>query len=221
MRSSKLQMISILAPLAVLLCVGAMGYWIAGGAKAKAILFREDTLQTLTYCAELNSYQAEGYARVLLQIETDDPQRRAAYHAEAHAYREKIDEVLKNYQAMISPVEPEERAVLDNFVDKREKYRAVARQVLALANGGKLDEARKLTDASLVDAYRAYTKAGDDFFDYEVATGYQRSIDIERACLKSQILTGCICVVIFLAGLVTPFILIRLGPFGHSREMPS
>ncbi len=221
MRSSKLQTISILAPLVVLLCVGAMGYWIAGGAKAKAILFREDTLQTLTYCAELNSYQAEGYARVLLQIETDDPQQRAAYHEEAHAYREKIDVVLKSYEKMISPIEPEERRAFDKFVAMREKYRAIARQVISLANDGKNDEARKLTEASLVDAYRDYTKAGDDFFNYEVATGYQRSIDIERACIKSQILTGCICVVIFLAGLVTPFILIRLGPLSHSPEMPS
>ena len=210
-----------LAPLAALLCVGAMGYWIAGGAKAKAVLFREDTLQTLTYCAELNSYQAEGYARVLLQVETDDPTRRALYHSEAHEYREKLEAVLKSYQTMISPIEPEERAAFDNFVQKREKYRAIARQVIGFINDGKKDDARKLIEPDLVDAYRDYTKAGDDFFAYEVATGYQRSVDIEHACIKSQILTGCTCVIIFLAGILTPFLLIRLGTFGHSTEMPA
>src|ERR1700674_647057 len=109
MRVSKLQIISVLMPLAALLCVGALGYWIASGAKQKAILFRQETLRTLDYSADLNSYQAEGIGRLMLQIETDDPQRRDAYHAEGVAYREKIDQILKSYGATISPDQVEAR----------------------------------------------------------------------------------------------------------------
>jgi hypothetical protein len=114
------QAIWVLTPLAVLLCVGTLGYWIARGAKQKAILFRQETLRALDYSADLNSYQAEGFGRLMLQIETDDPQRREAYHAEGVAYRDKIDQILKSYGATISPDQVEARRAFDSFVQTRE-----------------------------------------------------------------------------------------------------
>jgi hypothetical protein len=86
---------------------------------------------------------------------------------------------------------------------------------------GQKAEARKLTDSTLADAYQNYTKAGDVLFDFEIATGDQRSRDIERACTKAQLFTACICVAIFLAGILTPLVLIRLGPAGYSAELRS
>ncbi len=221
MRIRKLQLISVLAPLAALLCVGALGYWIASGAKQKAILFRQETLQALDYSADLNSYQAEGFGRLMLQIETDDPVRREAYHTEGVAFRDKIDQILKTYGTTISPDQAEARRAFDNFVQTREQYRQIGRRILDLVNSGQKDEARKLTDSALIDAYKNYTKAGDVLFDYEIAAGDQRSRDIEWACTKAQLLTACFCVVIFLAGILTPFILIRLGPAGLSEEHPN
>jgi hypothetical protein len=177
-----------------------VGYSIASGAKRQAVLLREDTLRKLTYSAELNSYQAEGYARGLLATETDDPQRREAYRAEGREYRDKIDAILKDYEASISPDQPKVRREFDNFVAQRQEYHKVSKQVFALLEAGQKEEARKLADTALVAAYRRYTDAGDTLFNHDIAAGNERAREVEAACTKAQLLTAIICIAAFLVG---------------------
>src|ERR1019366_4723027 len=80
-----------------LLCAGAVGYFVAGGAKKKAMLFRDDALPKLAYTARLNSYQAESYAQLLRMIDANDPQERQIYDANTLRYREQIDAILAAY----------------------------------------------------------------------------------------------------------------------------
>jgi hypothetical protein len=186
--------------LVFLLGVGTVGYSIANGARRQAILLREDTLRKLTYSAELNSYQAEGYTRGLLAIEADDPQRREDYRAEGRKYRDKIDAILKDYEASISPDQPKVRREFDSFVARRQEYHDVGKQVFALLEAGQKEDARKLADTALVAAYRQYTDAGDVLFDQDVAAGNERAREVEAACTKAQLLTAVICIVAFLVG---------------------
>ena len=191
---------SFLFLLVFLVGVGAVGYSIANGAKRQAILLREDTLRKLTYSAELNSYQAEGYARGLLAIEADDPQRREAYRAEGRKYREQIDVILKDYEASMSPDQVKVRREFDNFVARRREYQEAGKRVFALLEAGQKEEARKLADTALLAAYRQYTDAGDTLFNQDIAAGNERAREVEAACTKAQYLTAAICIAAFLVG---------------------
>ena len=200
-------MIWSVALLTCLLVAGGFGYWLSSGARKQAILFREDTLRNLTYSARLNSDQAEAYAQLLRMIASDDPDHRAELDAEVLRYRAQIDEILRNYSTAIHAREPEAQRLFQDFVAKRKATREVTQRIRHLLSTGEIRAARKLGDDELPAAYRAYSLAGDKLYDYEVSVGTQRAHDIERASINTQILTACICIVLFLAGLFSPLVL--------------
>jgi hypothetical protein len=203
----------------LLLIVGGVGYWIAGGARREATRFREDTLRKLQYSAQLNAYQAESYARALRVIECNDPARQQSYWMERNEFRMKIDAVLKDYDRAIPPVAIEERQAFSSFLETRKQYRETLSRLVELATNGQVAVARKLIDTDLAPAYQNYTIAGDVLFNYEILAGNQRALDLDRECTKAQFLTAFICVGIFLAGFLTLFVVFLFTRAGKPVEL--
>lgn len=190
----------------LLLFVGVLGYWTAGGARRQAAQFREDTLRKLQYSSRLNAYQAESYARALRLIESDSPELQQTYWEQGHAYRVKVDEILKEYDLAIPAGAAEERQAFNNFVESRKQYRAVTSRLVEMATNGQAVAAQKLIDSEMVPAYQNYTMAGDVLYNYEILAGNQRALELDRACTKAQFLTAFICIGVFLAGFLTLFV---------------
>jgi hypothetical protein len=206
MNTGKMQLGPTVLLSVLLLIVGSLGYWVAGGARQEAARFREDTLRKLQYSSRLNAYQAEAYARALRVIETEDPARQQAYWGERVEYRVKIDSILKEYEQAIPSDSIEERRAFNNFVETRKQYRTVSTRLVELATNGQAAVARKLVDSDLAPAYQNYTMAGDVLYDYEILAGNQRALELDRACTKAQFLTAFICIGVFLAGFLTLFV---------------
>jgi hypothetical protein len=205
--------------LALLVATGGVGYWAASGARRQAMLFRVDTLRKLGYSAELNAYQAEAYARGLRSIETEDPQKRETYRAEGHEFRTKIDTILNEYDRAIPADEVQERRAFDEFVETRKQYRAVWTQISGLLSNGQVEVARQLADTDLIPAYERYTAAGDVLYQHEIAAGDRHARDIERRCSQAQFLTAFICVGVFVAGILTQFIVFLFTRPSRPTEM--
>jgi hypothetical protein len=206
MQLSKFQIGPASVLVVILFAVGGLGYWTASGAKRQAAQFRENTLRKLGYSAELNSFQAEGYARFLWAVATDDPQKRVAYQAEGQEFRTKIDNILRRYDEAIPLDQVKERRVFNNFVETRKRYREVVTQIMKLLEAGQVAEARRLVDPLLMTAYRDYMTAGDALYDYGIATGERQAENLERVCAKARFITASICIGVFLAGLLMQFI---------------
>jgi hypothetical protein len=219
MNLDKLRMGPMLVLSILLLMVGGLGYWVASGARRQAKLFREDTLGKLQFSAQLNAYQAEGYALALRVIDSDDPQLQQKYWAEGYAYRTKIDGILKEFDGQIAPGQVQERRAFDDFVATRQQYRAVHSHVVDLATNGQATVARQLVDTDLVPAYQKYTQAGDVLYSYEITVGDQRARELDRACSRAQFLTAVICVGVFLGGIMTLFVVFLLTGASQPAEL--
>jgi hypothetical protein len=217
MNKRRLVVASVLLLLVPVLCVSVLGYWVVSRVKQEARLFREDTLRKLAFSAELNSYQAESYARLLMMAEAVSPEKREAYHVEGMHYRDKIDQVLKDYAAIITPDQVETRRDFDAFVEQRKQFREVGHRVRLLIEANQAEAARELIDLELVAAYRRYTTAGDLLFEHDLADGEQRARQIESVCATTQFFTVCICVGAFFVGVMTPVVLVLIEG-SNSRE---
>ena len=198
--------------LSLLVGVCGTGYWAVYRVEKQAALFGDDTLRKITYSALLNAFQAEGYARNLLVLESDDPQQAIVSRQEGRAYREKTDLLLVQYEQTITPDQVATRAAYDQFIATRDAYRAVQLQIRNLLDQNQLPVARALIEAALAPAYQRYALAGDRLLAQDVLMGQQHARDIESVSGKAKILTLAICVVVFIGGFLTPVIYRIINP---------
>jgi hypothetical protein len=61
--------------------------------------------------------------------------------------------------------------------------------------------------------------AGDVLYQHEIAAGDRHARDIERRCSQAQFLTAFICVGVFVAGILTQFIVFLFTRPSRPTEM--
>ncbi len=198
--------VAVLAALGAMFCVGALGYWVVGFIERQSMLFQLDTLQKLTYCAQINSNQAEGYSRTLLTVQSLDPAKAIQYRAEAKSYEEKNNAALEHYRDSISEDQRDSLRLLDELMGMRERYHQARDHVFSLVEHGQRDEALRYADSTMWPAYHAYTDQGDKLFTHDVTVGKQRAEDMRRIALRFKFVSATLCILLFLFGLAAPFL---------------
>lgn len=212
---NRVRVIFILFLLAAMTLFGAIGYWTVGRVKEEAQQFSDLALRTLARAGEINSYQAEGYARTLQLLDARSGEERAALHDDVNLFSQRMERVLAEYSASLQTEEARRR--FDVFAAKRKHYREIRNQVVALADAGKQEEAMTLARTKLVDAYREYTTAGDVLFDEDVAAAATHAARIRQVCTISQVVAAVVASLGFAGGISLPFLLVWLGD-GFKRE---
>src|SRR5436309_89 len=98
----RIRIVLIATLLTVVFVFGTLGYWVVGRVKNEAQVFSHVTLERLTRIGEINSYQAEGYVRVLLFLNAKTPEKKAALRTAAEEFRHKNDALLRDYEATLT-----------------------------------------------------------------------------------------------------------------------
>ena len=203
-----------LKPLAIavvaLFLIGWIGFSIVSRLKSDAARIVDDTLPGLVYAGQINSELSENFARTLLVINSDSPERRDLYLKRIDEGSQRVNASMQGYQRSI--FEEEDRQLFNRLVAVREKYREVRRQVFELVTAGKREDALRLFETGLLPAYAAQKEAGDALFDYNVKQGQVRGTRIEIGCRHTQWVVAAICVAVFVSGFFAPFFAIRLPP---------
>jgi hypothetical protein len=205
---TKRTLVAVLGTLAAMFCVGALGYWVIGQMEQQAILFEADTLQKLTYCAQINSNQAEGYARTLLALQTDDPEKRNRYLAESKEFEHKNDASIEMYRDSLTDSQSDSLRILDALVVLRERYQESHDRIFSLLARNQPEAALKLANSTLWPAYQVYTEKGDVLLAHDVAIGRERAQEMRQLAMKVKFVSATLCILVFLIGLVTPFLFI-------------
>lgn len=192
--------------LIMLALFGCLGFWAVSGAKKETQLFTRIAVQTLARAGEINSYQAEGYARTLQLLNADTPEERSAWHAAIDEYRLKTEDALNDYTAAIST--DESRRNLEDLTEKRRRYHQIRQQVMELSDQGKKGQALDLVRTSLWPAYEQYTQAGDVLFASDIAAAQTHADHVRSVCTISQVLAACVGALGFIGGIALPFFMV-------------
>jgi hypothetical protein len=170
----------------------------------------DDTLPGLVYAGQINSELSENFVRTLLVINSDSPEERDRYLTKISEGSARVNESMDSYRQSI--FEKEDSETFARLLTLREKYRAIRQRVFDLVGEGRRKEGWQLFESELRPAYAAQKEVGEALFDYNVKQGQSRGRRIETGCQRTQWVVAIICMVIFLGGVFTPFVAIRLPP---------
>ncbi len=212
---NRVRAVFVLFLLVAMALFGAVGFWTVGRIKEEAQQFSDTAVRTLARAGEINSYQAEGYARTLQLLSARTSEERTAIHADISLFSQRMDRVLTEYSASVSGDDARRR--YEGFAEKRKRYREIRNQVIALSDQGREDDAMALARGDLAAAYREYTNAGDVLFEEDVAAAVTHATRIREVCMISQIVAAVVASLGFAGGISLPFLLVWLGD-GFKRE---
>jgi chemoreceptor-like protein with four helix bundle sensory module len=201
--------------LVILFIFGSLSFWVVGRVKDEAQLFSQVALQRLARAGEINTYQAEGYARTLLLLTTESPRERSALRAAIEEFHHRNDGVIDEYAMALSTADSRQR--LKELTEKRARYLQIRQQVLALSDQGKSDQALQLARTSLGLAYEQYTAAGDLLLNDDIAAARSHADRIRKVCTVTQYVAAFITVVGFLGGVLAPF-LVMLFSSAYAKD---
>jgi hypothetical protein len=193
----------------VLLAVGGTGFFMVWRLKNDAASIVDDTLPRLVYAGQLNSELSENFALTLQVMNSNSPEEQYQYLKKISEGRARVGQGMDRYRRA-SRFEGEDRELFNRLVTLREKYRAIRQQVFDLVKEGRRKEGLQLFESELRPVYTAQKVTTQTLFDYNVKQGQSRGERIETGCRWTEWVVAIICVVIFLGGVFTPFVAIRL-----------
>ena len=188
---------------------GSLSFLAVGRVKQRTEQFTQITIRKLTWAGQINSYQAEGYARTLLLLGADSSEDRSSLRAAIEDFREKTGAVLSQYEAQLTTDESRRR--YQDLTEKRNQYQKIRNQIIALNDQDKKNESVQLARTLLWPAYQQYTLAGDVLFDYDISAAAASANDVLKLCTITQFMAAFISIVGFFGGIAVPFVLMWLS----------
>ena len=153
-----------------------------------------DNLPGLYAACEIEALTTSNYARTWQILHMDDKEARAKLTAEMAITSEAQTEVMKEYEKTI--FEPQDRALFDAINIPRKAYTDTRKQVLALAEAGKKQEAVAMALQELAPQREAYVKAVRALRDFNksssdhTATAITASVQTAKLGIEIGIAAG-------------------------------
>jgi len=173
----------------------------------ETVSFQTDSIPGLELSTGIRSNWSQSYLLALQVIALDNPEQRKKDLAAMHAYSEKMDKLVEDYEKTI--FENEDRANFIAFNATRAQYDRIMSEVLKLDDLQKNAQARSLLTEQLEPAWQQGRRAATQLRDFNQQSEV-RSVDkIEAAVLVTKSTLLAALVIALAAALICGVILLR------------
>ncbi len=173
----------------------------------ETVSFQTDSIPGLELSTGIRSNWSQSYLLALQVIALDNPEQRKKDLAAMHAYSEKMDKLVEDYEKTI--FENEDRANFIAFKATRAQYDRIMSEVLKLDDLQKNAQARSLLTEQLEPAWQQGRKAATQLRDFNQQSEV-RSVDkIEAAVLVTKSTLLAALVIALAAALICGVFLLR------------
>ncbi len=182
----------------ILFFIGTAGFLSVDYLRKNAELIVTDTLPGLAEAGAANSSLAEAFNRTLLLLMAESPGEGAVYRKELDEFSQQTTQSLAVYEH--NKFTPEELAVYNELLERREKYLAVRKEVVNLVDAQKAAEAKALCHSAMLPAYFEYKTSADNLLKFNAHQGKARGETILKICTVTQYVVAGIGIVLFVIG---------------------
>lgn len=173
----------------------------------ETVSFQTDSIPGLELSTGIRSNWSQSYLLALQVIALDNPEQRKKDLAAMHAYSEKMDKLVEDYEKTI--FENEDKANFIAFNATRAQYDRIMSEVLKLDDLQKNAQARSLLTEQLEPAWQQGRRAATQLRDFNQQSEV-RSVDkIEAAVLVTKSTLLAALVIALAAALICGVILLR------------
>ncbi len=168
----------------------------------------KDVVPGLMNSGLIKSRLADGQIRALL-LKNASPKEREALLEQMNDFALKGNEAVKAYEESISS--PEDRALFDDAMKKKDDYRAKRAKYVALIQAENVsnEEQLKYLNEELRPAYRAYAAAGDALQEFNTKNGVKVAQEMSASTQQMIMVVMIVGAVGLLVGIAISFGLIK------------
>jgi methyl-accepting chemotaxis protein len=142
----------------------------------EAVSIRENSVPGLSQSSTLNITLAEGFIRVILAGEAPNSEERETFLKQMESQAAANEEAFDAYTKRIT--NPEDQQNFRVLAEKRDTFRKIRSEFIALIRADKDAQANKLLHDVLVPAQMEYSKAGDSLVNYNLRLAKESSASI-------------------------------------------
>lgn len=166
------------------------------------------TMPTLVDAMDYRAVNHENRANLIAYINEPEGAKRSKIAADMAEVSKRGTEALKRYESAITS--GEDRALYDKLTAARARYTAARQVLVKLGDEGRNEEARTYYYNEFMPIYSEFFTAGGALKTYKIGSARESALELRREVWNSTIFIVIAGVVLFLLGIATAWLFIRV-----------